>query len=260
MEIVQVKHGGFNVNVRMSLPWHDLNILTKLICNDEYGVAELKDVIGDKIGTILDIGGHIGGFGMLVKSLWPNARLVAIEPVKLNCELYAKNLKDNGLWDNNCYILQAAVGYNPERTCVVNSPRTTGGFMMRTKKESEVILRQRGKYYDRVIDDDVKSLTIENIFKMLNIEKVDLAKWDCEGGEVDAFLNMSNETAGKFRFMVGEYHSWDSREHYLKNDFFGSIMFWREVRRKFPHLNFNYETGPGLNAMGLFQAWPKEIN
>lgn len=260
MEVARVKHGGFNVNVRLSMPWHDLNILTNVICKDEYRVKDLKEVIGDRVETILDIGGHIGGFGLLAKSLWPDARLIAIEPVKLNCELYIKNLKDNGFWDNSCYVLQAAVGYDPERTCVVNSPRTTGGFVMRTKDESETILRQRAAYYDKVVDENVKSLTIEDIFEMFNIKKVDLAKWDCEGGEVDAFNNMTDETASKFRFMMGEYHSWDGHDKYLKNDLFGLILFWRRVKRKFAHLYFNYEKIGGLNAIGLFQAWPKEIS
>lgn len=262
---VKVKHAGFNVNVRLELPWQDLNLLTNLICDDEYRINDLKKVIGDRVDTIIDIGGHIGGFGLLAKSLWPNAMLIAVEPVKLNCELYIKNLKDNNFWDENCHILQAAIGYNRKRTCIVNSPRSSGGFIMGTEDEAIRLIRERDRFYDRIIDKNVRVLTIENIFEMFGIEKIDLAKWDCEGGEVDAFYNMTDESAGKFRFMMGEYHmgeyhSCDSNSCYLKSGLFSLILFWRRVRRKFPHLHFNYEKHSGLNALGIFQAWPKEIN
>ena len=82
-----------------------------------------------------------------------------------------------------------------------------------------------------------------------------MAKWDCEGGEVDAFLNMNEETRDKFRYMVGEYHLWNDDTKYLKCPKFFCTTFWRDVKRRFKHLKWNYKE----NRLGLFQAWPKAV-
>jgi FkbM family methyltransferase len=44
----------------------------------------------------VDIGAHIGGFSKRVKSNWPNARVIAIEPGPDNADLYRRNLDGSG--------------------------------------------------------------------------------------------------------------------------------------------------------------------
>lgn len=252
MDITQIKHSGFTWNIRVPTPWLDINILTEVVSKDEYGLRQLRDVGPDCIKTILDIGGHIGSFGVFAKSLWPRAKLIAVEPHPDNCELYRKNLKVNGL-QYDSHVIQAAVSYDPECNCLINSPSTTGGYVMRTKKEGERYVAEGYRFYNRILDDDVVTITVEDIIEKFNIKQFDLAKWDCEGGEVDAFKNITSEAASKFRIMVGEYHIWDEHCRYLKPDIVDCIKFWEQTRRRFPHLDFIYKN----KAMGLFQAWPK---
>ena len=251
MQITQLKHAGFIVNVRIDTPWLDTNILTEVISSDEYRIHEMKEA-GFEPKVVLDIGGHIGGFGLLVKSFWPDVRLIAIEPDPLNAKLYSMNLASNML-GRNTTVLNQAISYNPDCNCLVHSPSTTGGSVLRTRNEAEKYVTEGYRFYNSITDDNVKLTTIEDLCKEFDIEQIDLAKWDCEGGEVDAFLNMSDSTAEKFRYMAGEYHIWDNDSKYLKADLFSSIRFWRRVKQKFPHLNFNYKE----NRLGLFQAWPK---
>jgi len=92
-------------------------------------------------------------------------------------------------------------------------------------------------------------MTLEEITAPFSV--IDFAKWDCEGAEVEALCKMT--CAAKFRYMAGEYHIWNKKAG--KADKAACIDFWRAVKRKFSHLNFTYKQ----NALGLFQAWPKEI-
>jgi FkbM family methyltransferase len=251
METTKVRHCGYDINCRVFAPWLDLNIITKLIGDDEYGLMDFNQVASD-VNTIFDIGGHIGGFGLVAKRLWPNARLIAIEPHPVNHELYIKNLKDNGLYDN-CEIIRGAVGYNKEATCLVHAPSTTGGDILKTKKEAQKYIDSGYRFYNGIDDENVRVYTIEELTS--GIDRIDLAKWDCEGGEIDCFKNISKECASKFRYMLGEYHIWKEGSLYLKADKVDSIKFWNLVKRKFPHLYFTYKH----NTLGLFQAWPKGL-
>lgn len=253
MEITQVKHAGFDLNVRVATPWLDMNIVTEVVANDGYRLHEMKES-GFEPKVLLDIGGHIGSFGLLAKRLWPKAMLVAVEPDPVNARLYAMNLASNNCC-RDAIVLNQAVSYDPGATCLVHSPSTTGGSVLRTRTEAEQYVNEGYRFYNRITDDNVSLTTIERICSELEIDVIDLAKWDCEGGEVDAFKNMSDKAAARFRYMVGEYHIWDENNRYLKADLFSTIRFWQRVKRKFPHLNFEYKE----NRLGLFQAWPKEM-
>ncbi|NVM22108.1 MAG: FkbM family methyltransferase [Desulfobacterales bacterium] len=252
MQITQVRHSGYDLNVRVRTPWLDMNVATEVIANDNYRLHELKD-IGIEPKVILDIGGHIGTFGLICKSLWPDARLIAVEPDSDNANLYKLNIEQNHP-HTDFVILNQAISYSPERICLVHSPSTTGGNVLCPKEEAEKYVNEGYRFYNSITNDHVSLTTIGEICRTYDIDVIDLAKWDCEGSEVDAFLNMSDKEAEKFRFMVGEYHLWSENTKYLKADLFTTIKFWRRVKRKFPHLNFDYRE----NRLGLFQAWPKE--
>jgi FkbM family methyltransferase len=251
MEITTVRHCGYDLNVRVRTPWLDMNVATEVIANDNYRLHELKN-IGVEPKVILDIGGHIGTFGLMCKSLWPDARLIAVEPDSENMCLYRMNMERNHP-HSDVVILHKAISYKPDRTYLVHSPSTTGGNILCPPEEAEKYVHEGYRFYDHITNRKVNLTTIAEICKEYEIDRIDLAKWDCEGSEVDAFLNMSDKEAEKFRFMVGEYHLWGEDTKYLKADLFTTIKFWRKVKRKFPHLNFDYKE----NRLGLFQAWPK---
>ena len=230
--------------------FEDLKIVSEVIANDAYNIEDLSDCIEPEV--ILDIGGHIGSFGVYAKSKWPDAKLIAVEPCKDSAQLYRKNLKDNGL-NKDAIVINAGISYDPNRTCLVNSPTTTGGHLLRSKLDAETYTIESYRGYNGIQNSKVRIITIEEICEKHKIDTIDLCKWDCEGGEVDALLKMNAETRAKFRFMVGEYHLWNNDTRYLKCPRFFCHTFWRDVKRNFKHLNWNYKE----DRLGLFQAWPK---
>jgi len=250
MHITEVQHAGFKLCVRVNTPWLDLNVATEVISNDTYDIGSLSHMLTNP-NVILDVGGHIGCFGLYAKHFWPDALLIAIEPSRENAYLYEMNMKLNGI--RNYHILLGGVQYDCKKNCLLYSANTTGGYLMRSPEEAARYIAEGYRFYDRILEDEVEIYTIGQICDMFNIEHIDLAKWDCEGCEVDAFLSMPDYDAERFRFMVGEYHIWTENGKYLKPDIVDCIRFWKRVKRKFAHLNFYYKN----NALGQFGAWPK---
>jgi len=244
MDITQIDHHGFRFNIRVRNGFQDYKVLNEVISSDSYALEELSRCVQPE--TILDIGGHIGSFGVFAKSFWPNARLVAVEPCEESARLYEMNLKSNKM---DGRVINAAVGY--KNGCLLHASRTTGGHLVVSPERARMYIAtgHRTWSYTQIEKDEVPVITIEELTKDIPI--VDLVKWDCEGGEVDSFENMSDESARKFRLMLGEYHC-DARK-YLTGDIFDWTYFWRNTRRKFPHLFFNYK----YNNRVLFQAWPR---
>lgn len=248
MGITTISQSGFKWAIRAGKGYQDDRVIFEVVGSDQYHLRELAEHIQPKV--ILDVGGHIGTFGVWAKSFWPKAKVIAVEPDFENYTLYQKNVELNGLEDVE--IINMAVSYEPTATCLVHSPSTTGGYVLRTTEEARDYIRRQYRYYNYISDYVVPLITVEELTEGIDI--IDLAKWDCEGGEVDAFKNMDDETAAKFRFMVGEYHIWSEKSDYLRPSLFECFEFWRTVRRKFPHLGFNCSESKPL---GNFQAWPK---
>lgn len=253
MDLTHIHKGDTTFNIRVSTNFQDTAIVDEIYGGDDYEVRELKKN-GVEIKTILDIGGHIGSFGVLAKQLWPDARLIAVEPFAENAELYRMNLKANGL---DGTVIEKAISYNKDCCWLVDSVRTTGGNFVRTRFGAERDIADQRISSENMYHVDVT--TIEEIFEEFDIDCVDLAKWDCEGGEIEAWDNISPAIARKFRFMVGETHigkkGADSNLRLLCAPFFYWWTYWRKVVRKFDHLEFEYERRP----MGHFKAWPKDL-
>jgi FkbM family methyltransferase len=249
MDITQIKQSGFTWNIRVPKGYQDERMVFEVVASDQYHLEEMAAHFYPEV--ILDVGGHIGTFGVFAKTFWPEAKLIVVEPSIDNLVLYRLNAETNGLKDVT--FINAAVGYDPECTCLVNSPTTTGGCVMRTHDAAKDYVLRQYRGYNKIRQMSVPLVTVEDLIG--SYPRIDFAKWDCEGGEVDAFKGMTNQAAEKFRFMVGEYHIWGKDTDYLRPDLFDCIRFWRMVKRKFPHLSFNYKNRP----LGNFQAWPKDL-
>ena len=61
---------------------------------------------------VLDLGGHVGFFGLLIRSVLPDAQLVSVEPDPGNAELLRRTIEANGLQDR-WRSLEACVGTSP---------------------------------------------------------------------------------------------------------------------------------------------------
>jgi FkbM family methyltransferase len=250
MDTTKIYMHGFAINIRVAIGYQDVNVISDCLGGDCYGLEELAEKINPRL--VLDIGGHIGAFGLCAKKYWPDCELIAIEPCKGSAELYRMNLKDNGLKGT---VLNKGICYNPDRNKLVHASRTSGGYIVLSEKEKEDYLGSQYRKMEDIVE-DVETITVEELLK--DIEVVDLAKWDCEGAEIDAFRKMDKETAAKFRTMVGEYHLWADGRKVLQASPLEEMDFWTKAKRKFPHLRWSWTPYVASDEKyGKFQAWPK---
>lgn len=240
MKTKMIKVNGFKIHTRIDRSDQDQHVIDEVIKNDSYHLHKLKQAIPEP-KVMLDVGGHIGTFGILSKFLFPNAHLIAVEPDKESFELYCMNMEENGY--KNTKIINAAISYSSNKTYLMGGNSATGGGMMKTRQEAEV-LEKAGRYH--ITYSDVRLITLEDILNPY--ESVGLAKWDCEGGEREAFANMLDETAKKFNYMVGEYHIQG-----------GSSAFVDLVKVGFPNLITLPRRGLNHPAhIELFAIFPKD--
>lgn len=226
------------VYVRAGRSSEDIAVIDECITHDGYRLSKLPKDFSPEV--ILDVGGHIGTFGLLAKSYWPDVRLIALEPNPNSHFLYKLNMKENGC--TNYEVINKAVSYDPQATILLEIAGGTGcGILQRPeqaeryKKEGLVLFKRKFTPNElEISDSNVETITLEEL--LVDIEKVDLAKWDCEGSEIEIFQTMSQETAGKFGYMTGEYHIPDAEGTHLNGAFWEFAEFTVMTERKFPDL------------------------
>lgn len=217
---------------------YDEAVIREVFVEDTYNVADITEAPS----TVFDIGAHIGTFTVAIKTRFPDARVVAIEPHPRNVALLKENVKDF----ENVTVIQGAVGYRKGSLLAVGR-NATGGSILVTPEE--YAKWEPGRY--DLLDEPICVYTIEELFALSGFDEVDLTKWDCEGGEIDCFDNMGMGTAQRFNDMVGEFHlsgAYTVSEGY---EAFEGLAGWT-----FPHHEFfrrqNDDSNPG--CMGWFQA------
>lgn len=229
------------VNVRDVRTECDIAVANEVIKGDCYKLNIVKTII-EKPKVIIDVGGHIGTFGILAKSIWKDALLLSFEPNKVSYDLYCENMKSNG--HTNYHVYNRALSYSKEETYLLDGIDATGGGMMRTKEEAEKII-EKGKY--NLFHSNVQTITLEEVMKEHNIKEIDLAKWDCEGGEIGAYRNMTQSTRNSMKNMIGEYHLSGYK-----------VPFDEEFQPLFPELDFIIRDKK--RPLDLFWAYNKKYN
>lgn len=213
--------------VREDRTAQDLAIASEVIVHDCYRLRDLH-ALSRRVDTIVDVGGHIGCFGLLAKSLWPEATLVALEPNEESADLYRQNLDANGIEDAE--VISAALTYRSERHVLVGDGRSTGGCILVDEAEAErlrtVDVPTEEERY-RIVASAVPTITLETLAERFELSNIDLLKLDCEGGENELCDRVALSFAINVELIVGEFHTTGGFER-----------FARTARRAFPHLYF----------------------
>jgi FkbM family methyltransferase len=213
----------------------DIDVIRDVIERDVYGLRALRDA---PVQTILDVGAHLGTFSLFAKTVWPHARVIAIEPNPRSCALLRRNLAPYA----NATIVEAALRHDGA-DILTDSDGATGGGFVASEETIEPLLHPNGR--DRVWRCQplarVRTLTLDEALR--GVDRVDLAKFDCEGSEHDIFSRASEAALRKLRWIVGEFH--DER---------GPGPFARLLRERLPTHEVTVE--PEV-AIGLFRATPR---
>ena len=140
--------------------------------------------------SILDLGANIGIASIDFALRYPQASIIAIEPVAANFQLLQKNISRFP----NIRALNVAVGKHDERAALRGA-----GQSFRTQPVSA---SSKAKRREETTVRDLNALLKEN-----EITQVDLIKIDVEGSEYDVLTSLDPSLLQRVQWIVGELHS-----------------------------------------------------
>jgi len=143
----------------------------------EFGHNFLKD--GD---TILDIGANYGVYSLAFSSIGQNTKIIAVEPFNFYKNIIIENAKMNK-FKNIIFINKVVSNHNGFCNLDYSRSYTTASIIKKFKLKKKI--------------KKVKSITIDNLIKKLNIKKLNFIKMDIEGAELLA-LKGAKKTIKKF--------------------------------------------------------------
>jgi FkbM family methyltransferase len=206
--------------------------LFPIVCEIFYDKIYERDFVRPSIGdVIVDIGANYGVFSLYSQMFNPK-KVYAVEPVKDTFENMKNNLEVYGVVCINKAISDEN-GYETFAVTEVNG----NNFSFKNKD---------GYHPSNIINEEVvESITINQLIKDYNIEKIDYLKVDCEGGEKHLFEQIDKEyLKNNINKIAIEYHS---------QDIFNILMDILTQN------NFIIEDTSGSTEIGLIYAYNKKF-
>lgn len=148
----------------------DVLVIKQLFVQHEY--RRLQGLSG--IQTMLDVGANIGAASVMLLTLFPQARLIAVEPEVSNVEMLRRNLEPYG---SRAIVVEAGVWPTSEPLTVVKHLYRDGLDWSNQVKPSGAD-RQHA----------VAGLAMKQIMEQSHIQQIDLLKMDIEGAERQVLL------------------------------------------------------------------------
>jgi len=176
---------GFDLEFREPA---DLATAWQIFCAHSYRVPRDARVV-------LDLGANIGMFSIYAACVARAERVIALEPVAGTYSRLKANLGRNSLLDRVETHHQGIGGAVGRRTIDLGSASVHACMYPRNDPRYEC-----GQC--EIID----VTTLDELFARLRLDEVDMCKMDCEGGEVEALLAVSDETLRRIRALSLEYH------------------------------------------------------
>lgn len=169
-----VRISGFDVQARARTS--DLPIAIECLTSEYEAITTLLPAEFD--GVIVDAGGHIGCASLRLASLFPNARIICIEPASDNLRLLQSNTRNIPKIE----IRQAAlVADATERITVADRGRGGSGYTVLTDSEDMPNTTRL---------EEVDAISVSDLLAELG-DAIGLLKLDIEGAERDILASPS---------------------------------------------------------------------
>lgn len=177
----------------------DIAVFNQIFINPEYEVV--KDFFISHLNkeiTMIDVGGNIGLTSIYFKTVFPNAKIITLEPEKSNYQMAVDNATMNnykditilnkGMWTENSYL-------EPD-------------INFRDGLSWSFTLKKSDKNTTKNTSNQIETITLVSIIQNYNLQVVDVLKIDIEGGENDLLNNDSflSTLQSKVKFIVIEIH------------------------------------------------------
>ncbi len=182
----KISISGFSFPVIVRRNTSDKFVFNQIFIEEEYNI---EFSIYPKI--ILDAGANTGLSAIFFSKKYPLARIIAIEPEENNYRLLVENTK----YYNNIICLQRALADTQnQRLAVVSKGLGEWGFV------TEKIENQKN------INQQILSITVDEIVEKYDIESIDIFKIDIEGAEKELFESNFENWLPKTQNIIIEFH------------------------------------------------------
>lgn len=194
--------------------------IQEVVRQDSYGLTVLK-YYGFEPRIVVDIGANIGAFSALAAHLWPESRIIAVEPDLDSAELIKYNAPNSETVAKAiCYAAPNVQLYKSAKYPMCNG--IDHGFA--------AVYRTINHWAEFSTVETVPAIAIESL-----AAEISFLKLDCEGSEWEILENLKCRPA----VIVGEWHgfSGDTRIRSLLGD-----------------LGYSVQLGKTYGRSGLFEA------
>ncbi|MFL9833990.1 FkbM family methyltransferase [Chryseobacterium terrae] len=180
----------------------DLEVFKQIFIEKQYLPHHYKNP-----KTIIDAGGNVGLFTVLMKNKFPDAKVVIIEPDSDNFMMIEKNLKNYA----DIQLLNKGVWSSDVKLKIIDEDASKWGIQVVEDNEN-------GK---------IEAVCINTIIKENNFDRIDVLKMDIEGSEKEVFSKNYENWLPKVKILVIELH--DS----IQKD--TSRIFFDTLNKMWPH-------------------------
>ena len=171
-----------------------VNMIAHELNNNEYDFnIDFKE--GD---IIIDIGANVGMVSILLAKKFPFIKIYSFEPLKENYDNFIKNIELNNIPKGVITAENKAVTKDGRLiTMSINSANKGGSSTTDVISVNSIMTKENSQ---------VESITLEEIFKKYNINKLKLLKIDCEGSEYEILYNADTNLLKNIENLRGEFH------------------------------------------------------
>lgn len=174
----------------------------------EYQIALLIPAISKHPATVVDLGGHIGSFTVILASLLAETQAEIYEFMPENCHMIQENLRLNGLESRVC-VYNRAVGDRGDRYVhrysFQESGVNTGGVSI-----ADPVLSLAMHDVDVIPMISTKEI-------ITSLDHVDILKVDCEASEFKSLFSLDKRDFRKIDLITGEIHDNIQLHHHQTN-------------------------------------------
>ena len=167
----------------------DIWVIKEICLDHQYELASVEFEDG---WTVLDIGAGLGDFAVAMARKNPHGSIYAYEPFPPSYALLQQNLRLNGV--TNVVTSQLAIAAE------------AGSAQMHIASEAVAHSTVSAGEDPALGMTPVQTVTLDQVFGSLQIERCDYLKMDCEGAEYSVFFHTSAATLQRIRHLCLEYH------------------------------------------------------
>lgn len=215
----------------------DARVWRHVYGHNEYGLLDAEGK------TVVDVGANIGAFTCLAADHGA-ARVIAIEPFAPNFEILQANA---GAYDT-VSLLRRALADDSSQT--VTMPSVTEHIEARRVARglhgvNFAIVQAAGTG-----SDSVQTISLPEVLAEHELDRVDLLKIDCEGGEWAVFAALDADTYARIGEICGEYHLYPDYMAVVD----GEPTAWLRSRLEREGFAVDLEPHPTDPLLGMFYA------